>query len=164
MDGLSRAAGVGPTITLSGHTLSVKGRILRHYGEIEAEIIKRRGNPLTWFRNAKTEIGNDPAMLRVLAETAFDKGKDYAVVTRAEISRWLDTQSGACFQVWLAVRDNDREKWTLEAVTRVYCDDLEDAIRKAGDKPGAGSAAYEARKQEIDDAINQASGEDPLGN
>lgn len=160
MDGISRVAGEGPSITLCGHSLKVSGRVLRHYAEMEAEIIaKRKPTPLDMVRQAREDFAGDPVAFEVFARVAIQEAKNWATVTRVELAEWMtDTMTGLTFAIWLSVRDNDPDKYTLEKVVRLYMDEEEIRIKKEGEE-----AAAKLRK-EIEDAIDQASGQDELGN
>ena len=151
-DNLAQVAGMGPTIELGGHRLVVKGRIIRHYALMEAEILKKREpNPLQIIRDLKEDFVNNPEMFERLARVAIQEAKDWAMVTNLELSRWMTTtMDGFMFTVWLAVRDNDPSEWTFERVRDLTCDELE----KDGDK----------WRETVDTAINQASGDGELGN
>lgn len=162
MEGVSRCLGVGPTVTLNGHTLLVKGRTIRHYGLIEAEIMKQRGNPLKMFRDAKAEISDDPVILKALATAAFEQAQQWAFVSRWQLYEFLGTWSGFFFALWLAVRDNGPE-WTPERVAEVAGDEIEAAMR-ACPQADQRMLAGEKRRREIEDLVLQAGGEDDLGN
>lgn len=159
MDGISRTSGVGGTITLEGTSYTVDGRILRHYAEIEAEIIKRRGNPFDLIRQAKDALKDSPEIVREFVSRAFDEALKWRIVSVYDIGLFLEgTWSGTCFALWLAIRDNDRSKLTLEEVSRMYCDEYERRIRKGG------AEEAEKWKAEIESVLDQANGTDELGN
>jgi len=158
LDGISRAAGVGPLITLCGEQYEVQGRILRHYATIEAEIIKRRGNPLQLVREcieglagaeSVSEVFDNPEMLTRLVSVMFDEAK-----------RWRHLNEewhGTVVATWLAIRHNDPKRLTVDKVGEMVSDDYEDRMRKEG---------MEAAEQLIADifaAIDQAGGEDEMG-
>lgn len=174
MDGVSRAAGVGPTIQLGGKTLTVSGKILEHYALFEAEVLRQRDDPVslamkgiaagqqvaaeraaqmdakerTTFLAAFREI-NEQSNRRLL-EIAYDKAKQWRFVAPEEIQQWLNTFAGTCFCLWLAVRHNGDE-YTLENVTKLLLQRF----------------AHESQAEvitQVQSAIDQASGEDYRGN
>ncbi len=107
MDGSSRTFGTGPTIQLGGRTLTVNPKLLRCYGEIEAEIISRRGNPFDLARHAAAAFADAPETAMLVVSRAFEEAKSWRFVTITEIWKWIDeTWAGRCFAVWLAVREN----------------------------------------------------------
>lgn len=159
MDGISRTVGVGPTIMLGGRSLTVSGRILRHYAEIEAEIIRQRGNPFDLIRQMSEAMPDRQDMALLVVTRAFQEAKSWRTVLIPEIGDWLNsTWGGRCFRTWLAVRDNDPDKLTLEEVTRLYSDEYQDIVRTKG------AVAAEQWDQSIENAVDQASGDDELGN
>ncbi len=160
MDGISRVAGEGPSVTLCGHTLKVSGRVLRHYAEMEAAIVsKRKPTPLDMVRQSREDFAGDPAAFEVFARIAIQEAKNWAVVTSVELQEWMaGTMTGLMFAVWLSVRDNDPDKYTLKKVTELYMDEAEDRIKKDG------ADAANALREEVEAAIDQASGQDELGN
>lgn len=158
MEGISRAAGVGPTITLCENTFHVKGRILKRYAEIEAEIIKHRGSPFDHLKELKNIFADDKELLLETAKMCFQIAKTWRFVTADELSEWLNnTISGRVFLIYLCVQHND-PTLTLEKVSELYFDELENAGQRGG------QSARNEKIAEIERAINQASGDDQLGN
>ena len=164
MDGLSRAVGVGPTMELCGQTFSVKGRVIRSYAEIEAEIIRVRGNPFDYLIHIKDTISgmdskDSEGLMRVAIQEGYKEAKKWRYVSGGEIAEWMnETFRGQCFMVWMCIRHNNREVLTLEKVTELYCDELEAAASSTGED------GRDKKKEEIFSAIDQASGDDQLGN
>ncbi len=141
MDGLSRVAGVGPTVWFGGETLTVQGRTLRHYAELEAEIIRLRGDPFDIIRKWRKELsrfGNE------LIEKLFNQiDVKWRIVRIEEIHEWSATLCGRVFSIWQATRHNGEKHtfdWTAETLSR-------SSIEWA----------------QIERAVNQASGLDELG-
>ena len=153
MTGLAQAAGIGPTIDLDGEKLFVTGKIIRHYALMEAEIIKlRHPTPLEMVRTIKDDYKDSPDLFERFARIAIQEAKTWGVVTRTEIFEWLQTtMSGFVLTIWLAVRDNNKDKWTFERTRDLICDKLEE--------PGG-----DEWKASVEEAIDQASGETELGN
>lgn len=159
MEGISRPAGAGPTVDFGGEKLQVSGRILRHYAEIEAQIVHLRGNPFDLIRENKDLLADQPELMDRFVDRAFEEAKAWRFVTPHEFSSWLGTWPGICFTLWLAFRDNDREKYTLNKITEMFSDQYEQLANSTG-----GSVAADRWKETLTEAINQASGEDELGN
>lgn len=167
MDGISRTAGVGPLITLGGEKFTVQGRILRHYAEIEAEIIKLRGNPLQMVRDSVAAMsgGGDvdsllqrPEFLTNVVSMMFDEAKRWRFVDRQDLAQFLsNTWHGIVVSTWLAIRHNDIQRLTITEVGNLLSDEYESRMRK--DPEDAQQFA-----ESIFSAIDQAGGEDELGN
>jgi len=157
--GLANTVGAGSTIELGGERLQVSPRILRHYAEIEAEIIERRGDPFDSIRKNKDIFADSPELLDRFVEKAFDQAKTIREVSLHDIGIYIsETWHGQLFAIWLAVRDNNREVWTLDKFVQVFSDEYEERIRVGGEE--------EARRWMggIEGTIDKASGEDELGN
>jgi hypothetical protein len=120
MDGLTWAAGCGPTIALAGETLLVQGRRLRDYGLIEAEILSSRGNPFDLLRlvsrRLAPQVKNDRELLPRLFECIVAR---WCRVGCREVFDWLDAWPGRIFALWLAVRGNDLRRFTLDRIVRL---------------------------------------------
>lgn len=159
MDGVAKVAGIGPVVTIGGRRLTVSGKILRHYAEIEAQIIQLRGNPFDLIRQLGEALPDRQDLALIAVQKAFVEARTWRIVTILEMNDWLaSTWAGRCFRTWLAVRDNDLPTLTLEAVTQMYTDDYERiAMRQGG-------VAAEKWDSVIDSAIDQAEGVDELGN
>lgn len=118
MDGLSRVAGVGPTVQLDGETLTVRGRTLRHYAELEAEIIRLRGDPFDIIRNLREELFRfDDELVEKLFNQIDMK---WRIVRIEEIHEWLSTLRGRFFSIWQAIRHNGAKHtfdWTAETLS-----------------------------------------------
>lgn len=159
MDGLERAAGVGPTIKLGGQTLQVRCRILEHHAMISAEIAKSRGNPFEMVRQAREALNNDEGLIANIVTRILYDAREWQYVTIVDIGRWIaETWAGQCFAVWLSVRDNDPKVWTLEKVTQDLSREYEEITRRDG------SEKAEEWLATINRAIDSANGEDELGN
>ena len=140
MDGLSRVAGVGPTVRVGGETLMVQGRTLRHYAELEAEIIRLRGDPFEMIRDNRkvfSRFGNE------LVEKLFNQfDMKWRIVKIEEIHEWLETLQGRVFSTWQAIRHNG-EKYTFDWTAK-------------------GLFHSPAEWAQIEKAVNQASGLDEI--
>ncbi len=158
MDGISRTAGVGPTIQLGGRSLTTNAKILRHYAEMEAEIIRKRGNPFDLIRDAKEALRDCPEIMGQFVTQAFDAAVRWKTVSQQEVHDFLGTMSGTVFAIWLSVRDNDPATITLEWVKQAFMDQMEAVAREQG------ALAAQKWQAAIEAAIDQASGDDELGN
>jgi len=157
---LDSAVGSGPTIEIGGETLTITPRLVRHFGEMEAEIKKERGNPFDCIREAREALGDtDAGLLKEIVENAFLEARKWKYVSVEEIWEWMaQTWRGQRFVIWLTIRDNNREKWTFNYFNEIFSDEYEDRVRNEG--------PVEAHKwiANIENAIQQASGDDELGN
>ncbi len=157
MEGISRASGAGPVVDFGGEQVRVSGQILRHHALIEAQILHQRGNPFDGISQMVNSFTGNKAVLREIVDVAFENARSWRFVRGDETIAWLDEWGGACFTIYLAVRDNDPEKYTLDYVTRVYSDTYEDIMRRDG------QAAAVLWTQQLMDAVDQATGNDDLG-
>lgn len=159
MDGISRTVGVGPTITLGGRQLVVCAKILRHYAQIEAQIIASRGNPFDLVRQLGEAMPDRLDLAHAVVARAFVEAKSWRQVSIDELFEWLDsTTAGRCYRTWLAVKDNDPATLTLEAVSEMYLDEWERIAMRDGPE------AAEAWDTSIARGVNAAEGRDELGN
>lgn len=190
MDGISRTAGVGPMVKIGGQHWTLTGRILRHYGEIEAEIIKHRGNPFELIRQAAEAFGDRVDLLDEAFNRAFEQARTWRNVGQVDFFDFLNTWRGTCMAVWLAMRHN-KPGLTFDEVMGMIGDEVEDrqraAAKEARDKAAneplpegyleeerevyardvvvtARSKAQQDFLRELERAIDQATGEDELGN
>ncbi len=155
MDGLSRAVGIGPTITLCGRTFNVRGKILQAHAEIEAEIIKGR---LAYLKELKKMFADDKEAMKEIIRESVQSIREASRVTLEDQTSWLsETFRGYSFLVYQCIRHN-ADDLTLDKVTKLICQDQEESMRAGG------TEASKAKREEIEAAIDQASGEDELGN
>lgn len=153
MDGISRVAGVGPSITLCGKSYQVRGKTAEYYASMEAEIIKTRGsNPFEILVEASANIRSDPEILRQIVRELADRCKSWRFVDDIDVFDFGRTSRGRSLHLWLCIRDNegapDRDECHVQ-----YMREIASRGRTA-----------QAWQDEIDKAISQASGEDQLGN
>jgi len=157
MDGVSRAAGVGPTITLGGRTWTVRGRTVEFYALLEAEIIRQRGDPFKLLaesaRTLRDEKGAvDRVSLDALASSIAAHFRSWNSATYADYAQFWNTPAGDAFRIWAAIRQEDKDLspqqvlfWLMEMLTN----------------EGEGGAK---KRDEWLDAIDQATGIGTLGN
>lgn len=168
MYGADRLFAVPSRLVLGGKTYECRGRIMRHYGEMEAEVRRRRQreDPLVVARNGLELFVDKPEFQRQLLEVAMDQATRHKWVTRSELYEWMDTLEGTAFCAWLSIRHND-ESLTPESVLRVMLDDMDEATAKLAESmpsDEAGKQAEEQVKHATHEAIRQASGSDTAGN
>jgi hypothetical protein len=153
-DGLSRVAGVGPSITLGGKSYQVRGKTLEYYAALEAEIIKTRGgNPFEMIVDSAAILKNDPELLRQIIQTLAAEAKEWRFVRDWDVIVFLSTSRGRSLHLWLCIKHNagapSRDDCHVQYMREV-------AVR--------GREGAQVWQDEIDNAIKQASGEDELGN
>lgn len=100
MDGLSRIVGCGPMLALCGKHYSVQGRTLRHYAEIEAQILALRGNPFDLVRE-HIHLFDEGMLAAIFAEIK----KGWCCATIGDCHEWAMTYSGTIFTTWQAIRN-----------------------------------------------------------
>jgi len=123
MEGLCWTAGCGATIRLGGETVALRGRQLRDFALMEAEILRRRGNPFHLLRRLAANWSSDDSHRRGCLARLFERvSARHCTVGRRDLSAWLHTWPGRLFALWLAVRDHDPARYTLEYVVRIAGD------------------------------------------
>lgn len=152
MDGVSRVAGVGPTIELGGRSWIVRGRTVEYYALLEAEIIKLRGNPFDLIVTAARQMKDDPAAVDLVARTVAERFRNWRFATYADHADFNNTPYGDAFKIWAAICDQDGALSVQKIV--FWMMELYAQEGKAG----------LAKRDAILDAIDQASSDDALGN
>jgi hypothetical protein len=167
MDGASRVFASPRRYTLGGVEYAVRGRIARFYGEMEAEIVSRRPNPLKVFRDSVDLFEGNPSLQEQLYEAAKVEAFRAKSVTRIELFEWMQSLDGAVFCLWLSIRDNDPDTLTRERVRELVYDAVDQIAEQYvvdGVEPvQAAVQAVTEKSQEIQNVINQVSGEDEAG-
>lgn len=148
-DGISHIAGLGPLVTLGGRQWLVKGRQLRYYAMMEAEIIKMRGNPFEMVVLAAANHRQDPGVVNAVAAAVAEHFRNWRFANYKDYGNFNETPYGEAFQVWCAIRHQD-EKLTVDQVQFWL---MEEIVQRGPE-----------RRTEILAAIEQASSEDQLGN
>lgn len=121
--------GIGPTIRLCGETVILRALRLRDYGLIEAEILRRRGNPFDLFRDVCRVLGSDRRHSTVEARNRvphtlfedlfFEIERRWRHVSFCDLDAWLGTWPGRLFVLWLMVQSANPQRYTLERVQRL---------------------------------------------
>lgn len=118
MDGLCWITGCA-TIRLGGETVVLHALRLYDFALIESEILRRRGNPFDLLRRIaeRFPVPDDPHD-DVLPALFQEVERRWCRVSYREMRAWLDTWSGRLFALWLAIRNANPGRYTLEFVQR----------------------------------------------
>src|SRR5574343_805572 len=114
-DGISHIAGLGPLVTLGGRQWIVKGRTLEYYSMMEAEIIKKRGNPFEMVVLAARESRDDLKVVDAVAVSVAEHFRNWRFANYQDYIAFNQTPYGEAFQVWAAIRHQD-ENLTVQQV------------------------------------------------
>lgn len=160
MYGLSRYAGIGPSIRLAGRTFTVHTWTLRDWGAVEAEILHLRGDPCSFLRSCET---SEWAMSEVHERVQ----NDGIWASWREIMDYRDTWSGRVFTLSRSLRLGINEACGLVATE---CDrrgvladhwwwsDIQPAINQANcDDELSGIFADDLPKADSDDEAEDES-------
>jgi len=169
MDGASRMFAAPAEIKLGGRTFRARGRLARHYAEMEQHVLSLRPKPIAVVKESLALFDGDPDMQAELLRLAVQEACRAKAVTGIELRDWMNTVPGTAFVTWLAIREDAPEvtreqvqEWLLEDVDRV-AQQLYEAT--AGLPPDeAIEAAQEQVLTPLHDQLDRASGEDPAGN
>lgn len=171
MHGLSRVAGVGPTIQLGGRTFTVRGRILGYLAALEAELLRLRGNPLDLIvESARSLRGPDGRidatgllMLDQIASVVAEKFRNWRFATYQDHNEFGNTARGDAFLVWWAIGgDPNAKDVTIDQVQHWLME-----IRRSIAMIENDAEREKYRAEHLDSiyqAIDLASGDDVLGN
>lgn len=156
MAGLSRVAGIGPRVTLNGQDYQVRGKTNRFFAEVQAEILKLRGDPFQMIVDAgrRGKLENDPDLLNRIADVVAEKFRTWGMVTYSDYLDFLRTPEGDAFTAYHCLRQDAPE---------ITLDDVRDYIINMKFK-GLGDEAAKKEVEALDDAILAASGEGHSGN
>lgn len=154
MNGLSRTAGIGPRVTINGKEYQVRGKTNRFYTEVEAELLKLRGDPFEMIVEAgkQAKLHQDVDLLNQIADVITAKFRNWRVMTYWDYIEFMNSPTGDALTVFHCLKQDD-PTLTFDEVKYWLT-----TTRILGDKKGS---------EEIDavfKAINVASGEDQLGN
>lgn len=171
MNGLSRVAGVGPTIELGGRTFTVRGCILGYYTALEAELLRLRGNPLDLIVEAAKSLrgpdgkidGYQSLVLDQIANVVAEKFRNWRFCTYQDHNEFLRTPTGEAFKVWWAIKGDESAKDVSLPQVQHWMADLRKKLASIESDEEFTKFRVE-RIDSIFNAIDQASGEDVLGN
>lgn len=163
MDGLNRAIGAGPTVFFDGRTCVVKPRDLYFNGLVEAEIVKRRGDPqeVMVAAVARCKEGEvTDATLAAIANAAFAAARQFKNASYDDHNDFLASPAGEALMFWYCLKDNFDGAWTIDRVLYVLMESMRAALRGSVET----FQAWLEWKRGIRAAIDIAGGEDLLGN
>ena len=154
MDGLAHITGVGPRVTLNGKSYQVRGKTNRFYAEVEAEILRLRGDPFQMLIDAaiRGKATNDETLLSRIAESVAGNFRNWRVMTYSDYWDFLNSPMGDAFLVFHCLHKDDPEL-KFEDVHHYLAQ-----IRLRGGKE------KEQELKSLFAAIHSASGDDILGN
>lgn len=154
MHGLSHVAGIGPRVTVNGKSYQVRGKTNRFYAELEAELLKLRGDPFDMIVEAakRGNIDNDPTLVRKVAEVVVTQFRNWRTMTYKDYAIFMDSATGDALTVYHCLKQ-DAPELTFEDVKHVITE-----MRFSN------SDAAREELNALFTAIEQASGENPLGN
>jgi hypothetical protein len=116
MDGLHQVAAAQTVIELDGKSYRLSPLKAKHYAEIERHILQSRPDPL---EAVKSRLEGLPEHLqRHLVGLAYDQLLRGPRVAADELWQWMNSREGACYALWLAVREQHPEV-TLEECRRL---------------------------------------------
>lgn len=157
--GIQEMVGAGPTINFAGEELTVSGKTFRHLGEISAQMMAERPKPFDSIRELAPIWKSEPELAKSIIEECFLQAKTWNSPTLFEIMEYfLESWNGQIMGYWLSIRDNDRQKWTLQKFREEFCDEYERITRKSG---------FDSAKEwtvEWSKKIDMASGDGEMGN
>lgn len=107
MDGLQELVHRTREFHFMGRVLRLSQLRLRHYAEIEAEVLARKPTPLAVV--AETVRGMPAEQAKYLLGLAYDDSIKVRRAAPHEIDEFLTTIHGLAFMFWLALRDAQPE-------------------------------------------------------
>lgn len=113
MDGISRLAGVGPSLLLGGERIVVRALRVKDFALIEAEVLKQLVHPLTAVRRA-WQIHGDAKLLKVCCEEAASVSMQSVNMTLDQYREWRHGPSGRMTVLWCSL-DRPPWKWFTES-------------------------------------------------
>lgn len=167
MYGLHRALGVGPTVFCDGRQCTVRARDLGFDALAEAEIIKRRGNPMDhvveaaakWQRDSDGNV--DEKALLALANAASTAARLNRNATYGDHHEFLSTPAGEALLFWHCLKHNFDVSWSVDRVRWVLMESFRCAISSNDTEV---YTTWLKWKQDVRASIDMASGADLLGN
>ena len=177
MDGSSRAAGIGGTITLANRQFQVRGRTVGFQAAMEGEIRQLRGDPMENLCRAAKILKGDRQAFDMVSVAVAERFRNWGMATHGDYAEFLNTPRGRAFQVWYAIKDCNEKPPSLEQVT-FWLNELEaeweqvpvieNGVQKIDPDTQQPVTQLEntgwPKSQAIITAIDFASGEDALGN
>jgi len=119
MSGLAVLCNAGPVIQAGGRSYQLRGRTLRHLGEVEAQIMFMRGDVFSYLR--QSVVGQTKADAIAIIESTLQKIRFRWIGCNGEdIHRFYSTLEGRVYSFWQSVRhcgldlDESREIYLKE--------------------------------------------------
>lgn len=165
MSGESRALGIGPRVFFDGRDCIVRPRDNNFDGFIEAECIQSRGTPMDAILRAAQELKKedgrpDLEALAAVCQGIVSESRTWKNCTEYEKRSYLDTPLGQATTLWYCLRENFAKDWSVDRVRFV----LGESLRLALSRGGEAVQKWAEWKAGLFAAIDQASGDDLLGN
>lgn len=105
MSGLAVLCNAGPVVQAGGVSYQLRGRTLRHLGEVEAQIMLMRGDVFSHLRYSVRGQTKEDAI--AIIEGTLQKIRFRWIGCNGEdIHRFYSTLEGRVYSFWQAVRDN----------------------------------------------------------
>ncbi len=168
MDGASRMFAVPSKLELGGKVYNTRGRIARHFGEMERYLLSKRPDPIKIAHDSMTALADMPVMQEKILELAAKEAFRARSVTDQEIAEWMEGTDGKAFCAWLSMKEEYPEFESHEQVKQLILDDIEAGVQRWIDdglsEPEAQEEATAEVHGKVDDAVNEASGSDLAGN
>lgn len=162
MEGANRVYGVGGAVFFDGRECIVRPRTEEFYGLVDAEILKRRGDPLERVLEASDRLTEDGKLkgeaLGIIANSVFAAGRAYRNVSRQEHNEFMDSWDGLALEFWYCLRESHPKEWSIARVRWVL---------QESNSLAANQGIVDQWFQWVLDirrSIDMAGGEDLLGN
>jgi hypothetical protein len=165
MAGESRALGVGPRVFFDGRDCLVSPRDNRFDAFIEAECIQARGTPMDAVLKATQTLKKDDGKpdleaVAALTQAVVAELRVWRTCSEYEQRMFLDSPAGQAATLWYCLRDNFDKDWSVNRVRFVLGESMRLALNGGADV----IRAWSEWKNGLFAAIDQASGDDLLGN
>ncbi len=156
MHGLSHVVGIGPRVTLNGKDYQVRGKTNRFSAELEAEILKLRGDPFDMIVEAgrRAQLDNNPDLLNTVADVVTAKFRNWRTITYYDYLEFMNSPSGDALTVFHCLKQDAPE---------LTYDDVKHFMVQSR-LLGNGNEQLVEELRVLFKAIEVASGEDQLGN
>ncbi|MHC4406551.1 MAG: hypothetical protein ACYTG0_43555 [Planctomycetota bacterium] len=144
MSDLPRAAASGVPVNFKGETVLVAPLTIRDLGTIKQHLLKGWVNPIGLVLPVVKDLPE--SLAREMLTRAYDDARNPEKVSDADVDQFMSSIEGVAYQLWLSLRHNYQDKYSLE--------DVWDGL------DGMSPEDLEAMRA----AASQASGMDDLGN
>lgn len=144
MSDLPRAAASGVPVKFKGETVLVAPLTIRDLGTIKQYLLKDWVNPIELVLPVVKDLPE--ALAREMLFKAYDDARKAEKISDVEVDAFMNTIKGVAYQLWLSLRHNYQDKYSLEDVLKGLDDMTQDDL------------------EAMLAAMKQASGTDDLGN